>query len=490
MYKIIATWFFTLIVSLLMPSFATAQVFSSPTNIVEKNITQNQILYKNIAANIWDWSELGYHETQSSQLLVNTLLESGFSVDTGVAGMPTAFVASYGSGEPVIALLAEYDALPGFSQTADPVKKASPHQQNGHACGHHLLGTASVAAAIAVKYWLAEKKVKGTVKLYGTPAEEGGSGKSFMVRDGLFDDVDAAFHWHPYNSTSALPESTLARISLKFNFEGIAAHASNAPQNGRSALDGVESMNFMINMMREHIRSDARIHYVVTQGGDSPNIVPAKAQTYYYIRAPSIDILNDLVNRVQQAAQGAALGTGTVVNWHIVSGTYNILPNVGLQKILDKNIKRLNDVEYTKSELRFAGDIAVTLPDTSRQRVIEKTMSIPDFTEEVKLKMASTDVGDVSWVVPMGGLWVATFPSGTSLHSWQAVASGKSSFAYKGMVLAAKTLAQSSIDLIENPEQIKSIRKEWEVRRGEDFDYKPLMGDVPVDLDYWFKSRL
>jgi aminobenzoyl-glutamate utilization protein B len=302
--------------------------------------------YEEIALKIWGYAEIGYKETQSSALLQSTLRSAGFTLQAGVAAMPTAFVASYGSGSPVIGILAEFDALPGVSQTADPEKKARPEVNAGHACGHHLFGAASTHAAITLKNWLQATGQKGTLRVYGSPAEEGGSGKVYLVRAGLFNDVDAVMHWHAGDRNAVRLSSSLANISAKFRFRGVAAHAAASPERGRSALDGVEAMNHMVNLLREHVPDTTRIHYVITKGGEAPNVVPAFAESYYYVRSPSRQIVTEVWDRVTKAAQGAALGTGTTVEWEITGGVYELLGNEALARAMHANLETVGGVTY------------------------------------------------------------------------------------------------------------------------------------------------
>src|SRR5688500_9267613 len=318
--------------------------------------------YAAIANQIWSLAEVGYQEHASSKLLQGELTKAGFKVDAGVAGIPTAFVASYGSGKPVIAVLAEFDALPGLSQGAVPERKPIVERGAGHACGHHLFGTASVAAGIAVKEWLARTGGRGTIRVYGTPAEEGGGGKIYMVRAGLFNDVDVALDWHPGSVNDAGPGSSLANISGKFRFRGISAHAAAAPWSGRSALDAVEAMDHMVNMMREHVPDGTRIHYVITSGGSAPNVVPDFAEVYYYARHRDAKIVKEVWERVEKAAQCAALGTGTTMEVEVVNGVYALLPNETLARTIDATLRRVGGVTYTPEERRFAERLATTLP--------------------------------------------------------------------------------------------------------------------------------
>ena len=290
------------------------QAQKKPETVLKKLDGQRD-KYAAIAKEIWSNPELGYQEVNSSQLLQNTLKEAGFSVEAGVAEIPTAFVAEYGSGTPVIAILAEFDALPGVSQKALPQREAVVEGGAGHACGHHLFGTASSAAGIAIKDWLAATGTQGTIRVYGTPAEEGGAGKVYMARAGLLDDVDAVLHWHPGSSNSAGATSSLANKSAKFRFYGEASHAAVSPERGRSALDGVEAMNYMVNLMREHVPQETRIHYVITSGGEAPNVVPAFAEVFYYVRNPDVANVKTIFEKVVKAAEGAALGTNTEMDY-------------------------------------------------------------------------------------------------------------------------------------------------------------------------------
>ncbi len=454
---------------------------------VSTSIDAQQDKYTDIAHQIWNFAELGYREEQSSGLLQETLAEAGFGIETGVADIPTAFVASYGEGGPVIGLLAEFDALPGISQDAVPTRQQVTEGGNGHACGHHLFGTASVAAAIAAKDWLSQSKLPGTIRLYGTPAEEGGAGKVYMVRAGLFDDVDAMLHWHPSDQNNASAGSSLANKSAKFRFHGIASHAAVAPQNGRSALDGVEAMNYMVNLMREHVSSDARIHYVITSGGEAPNVVPEFAEVFYYVRHPDMDVARETFDRVVAAAEGAAQGTGTTMDYEIIHGVYNLMPNEALSRVVYENLKETGGFSYTEEEQAFAEKIQTTLPERMI-KPLSSTSKVGAFRVIEKGGGGSTDVGDVSWVVPTAGLVTATWVPGTTAHTWQAVAAGGMSIGHKGMLLAAKVLAESAIDLIQDPETIHQAKSELSRRTGEDFEYKALLGDREPPLDYRKKS--
>ncbi len=299
-----------------------------------------------MAKQIWCFAEVGYQEVKSSALLATELETAGFKVTRGVVGIPTAFVAEIGSGKPVIAILGEFDALPGLSQDATPLQKAIIANAAGHGCGHNLFGVGSAAAAIAVKEWMTANRVPGTLRFYGTPAEEGGSGKVYMVRDGLFKDVDAVIAWHPGDQNDINGTSSQANITGKFRFRGVSAHAAGAPERGRSALDGVEAMDVMVNMMREHVPQDTRIHYVITNGGRAPNVVPDFAEVYYYARQNDMKILDDVWGRILKAAEGAAMGTGTTVDFEITGSVYPILLNETLAKVMYKRLQQVGGVKY------------------------------------------------------------------------------------------------------------------------------------------------
>lgn len=463
------------LVALTSPAAAQA-----PKDQVVRYLDAERDRFAGVAHQIWSFAEVGYQEDKSSALLQQQLKDAGFTIETGVAGMPTAFVASYGQGKPIIALLAEFDALPGLSQDAVPARKPLIELGAGHGCGHHLFGTASTAAAMAVKDWLAGARRPGTLRLYGTPAEEGGSGKVYMVRAGLFNDVDAVLSWHPGDENDAGPSTNLANTSAKFRFHGLSAHAAAAPDRGRSALDGVEAMDYMVNLMREHVPSDTRIHYVITSGGQAPNVVPDFAEVYYYVRHPDPRVVQSIFDRLVKTAQGAALGTGTTVDHEIIGGTYSRLPNEALQRVLDANLRTVGGVTYTPEEVAFAEKIYATLTDPANR--IGSQQSIQPYA--MHQTNASSDAGDVSWVVPTGAFNAATWVPGTPAHSWQAVAAGGMTIGAKGMAVAAKTLALSAVDLFQKPDVIQAARAEFTQKRGANFAYKPLLGDRAPALDY------
>jgi len=431
---------------------------------------------------LWDYAELGYLETKSSGRLQKLLSKEGFEVQSGVAGIPTAFIASYGKGEPVIAILAEFDALPGISQSRASTREILAHKNAGHACGHHLFGGGSTAAAVAVRHWMEKNGVRGTIRLYGTPAEEGGSGKVYLVRAGLFDDVDTVLHWHPADRNAANPESNLANKSARFKFTGVSAHAAAAPDRGRSALDGVEALNYMTNLLREHVPQESRIHYIVSRGGEAPNVVPDYAEAYYYVRHPNAATLQTIWDRVMDIARGAALGTGTEVEVEVMHGNHSLLPNRQLAEVMHRNLTRVGGVHYNEEEIRYAEEISRSFDAPGYVGMEKEIMPI-----EMRQGMGSTDVGDVSWVVPTVGLRTATWVPGTAAHSWQAIAAGGTSIGLKGMMVAAKTMALTARDLMRKPALIEAARAEFEERRGGNFQYKPLLGDRDPPLDYRVK---
>jgi len=436
--------------------------------------------YASAAKQIWGFAEVGYKETKSSALLQKMLSDAGFSIEAGVAGIPTAFVASAGSGKPVIAILGEYDALPGVAQEAIPEPKPIPGQRAGHACGHHLFGVASAAAAIEVKNWLVSGKRSGTIRFYGTPAEEGGSGKVYMVREGLFEGVDVVLNWHPGDGNDASAGSSLANKTGKFRFYGVSSHAAVAPERGRSALDAVEAMNIMVNMMREHVTEKSRIHYVITRGGEAPNVVPAFAEVYYYVRHPKRSEVKDMWDRLVRVATGAAMGTDTRVEVEVIGGVYELLPNDALAAVMQKNLQEVGGFTYSLEEQQFAEKIQKTLPG----QVPPLSQSAIVAPSKKATEAGSTDVGDVSWVVPTIGLSTATWVPGTPPHSWQAVAAGGTSIGTKGMMVAAKTMAITAIDLYSDPKVIEAGWKEFRERTGAGFKYESLLGDRNPALNY------
>jgi aminobenzoyl-glutamate utilization protein B len=458
---------------------ATAQINSNK----EAALTALSSAYdadKKTALQIWEYAEVGYKEVKSAALHIQHLRDAGFTVETGVAGIPTAFVATYGTGSPAIGILAEYDALPGINQSASAERDPIVGKNAGHACGHHLFGTASVSAGIAIKDLIAAGKLKGTIKVFGTPAEEGGSGKVFLVRAGLFNNLDAVIHWHPDDANAVTTTSALANKSAKFKFYGISAHAAAAPDQGRSALDAVEAMDNMVNMMREHIPQETRIHYVITTGGKAPNVIPDFAEVYYYVRHPKRKDVVEIFDRVVKAAEGAALGTGTTMKYDIIGGTHDLLINKTLAETMQANLDKVGGVNYTEAEIAFAKKIQPTMVAPVDLATASTVRPLTYISEG---NSGSTDVGDVSYALPTVGLRAATWVPGTAAHSWQAVASGGTEIGTKGMLVASKTMALTAIDLMSSPALLAKAMEEFIKSKG-DYKYKALLGDIKPALNY------
>ena len=444
-----------------------------------QSINQRDAQTWEAALKIWEWAEPGYQETRSSALLAQRLEQAGFRVKRQVAGIPTAFTAEFGEGRPVIGILGEYDALPGLSQQAVPQRAVREGVSYGHACGHHLFGAASMSAAIAIAEQIRAGHLKGTVRFYGCPAEEGGSGKVFMVQAGLFRDCAAVLHWHPGSSNAAGDRSSLARMAVKFRFHGKAAHAAGAPEQGRSALDAVELTNFGTQLLREHTPDLTRIHHVITAGGDAPNVVPAFGEVYYYVRHPQAEVVRGLYERLVLCARAGALATQTKLDVKFEGGIYPVLPNTALSEIALKNLRELNDLEYTEKEVEFSLRL---------QRSLDRAGSLDSIKRVINrnggVGRGSTDVGDVSWAVPTTGFSTACWVPGTPGHSWQAVAAGGTSLGRKGMNLAARVLAAMAWDLMTDHDVLEAASVEHRRRIGR-VPYRTLMqpGQKPP-LDY------
>ncbi|MCG3145338.1 MAG: p-aminobenzoyl-glutamate hydrolase subunit B [Gammaproteobacteria bacterium] len=416
-----------------------------------------------LSRRIWEFAEVGYKEKQSSDLLKSELRAAGFQIQENVAEIPTAFVASYGSGKPIIGILGEFDALPGLSQESIPEKKALVAGAPGHGCGHNLFGVASAFAAITVKDYLMERRLPGTIRFYGTPAEEGGAGKVYMARAGVFNDCDVILAWHPGDANSASLKSSLANISAKFRFYGQAAHAAAAPDKGRSSLDAVMLMAHAVDMMREHVPQTTRIHYIITNGGGAPNVVPDYAEIYMYARQPSMPILDNVWSRIVKCAEAGALATETRMEMELVASVYNELPNEPLAKLVDKNLRRVGGVKYTTEEQAFAEKLRQTFPLDGAL-----PLGSQEHTQQMEsgVSSGSTDVSDVSWIVPTTEFRAATYVPGTPGHSWQSAACSGYSIGRKGMVVAAKTLALSAVDLMQDAKLIEAARADFNKRRA------------------------
>ncbi len=429
----------------------------------------------NFSDKIFDTPEILYQEFKSVSEHTKMLKKEGFKITEGICNMPTAVMGEYGENGPIIAILGEFDALPGLSQEAGITKhKPLANTKNGHGCGHNLLGAASLLAATAIKDWLLKNKIKARVRYYGCPAEEGGAAKTYMARDGLFDNVDVAICWHPATFNSVNKPISLANSRIDFTFLGKAAHAATAPHLGRSALDAIELMNVGVNYMREHMPDTARVHYAyMDTGGNAANVVHAKATVRHLIRASNLRELRSLVERVYKIADGAALMTETTVEKKIYSGVSNLLGNKPLEKIMQTEWDKLGPVKFDKNDIQFANKIRSTFTETeildSFQRIgIKAPLDLPlcDFVAPLDSSnnggIGSTDVGDVSWVVPTVQARVATCAVGTTFHTWQTVAQGKSPAAHKGMIHAAKIMASTASNLIKNPDKIVDAKKEFD----------------------------
>jgi aminobenzoyl-glutamate utilization protein B len=420
---------------------------------------------KQVNKAIWEFAEVGLEERRSSELLVGKLEGAGFEVKTGVSGMPTAFVASYGSGKPVIGILAEYDALPGLSQKVAPERQPVAEGEAGHACGHSGLGTGALGAALAVKAAMEKHDLKGTIRLYGTPAEETLIGKVYMTLDGQFDDLDVCLHWHPGDENGAWSGSSKALVSAKFTFRGTPAHASVSPEAGRSALDAVELMNIGANYLREHLKEDARIHYVIVDGGGQPNVVPPTATVWYFMRADSHQDVEYNFRWLQDIAAGAAKMTRTEFTLQIDTDCHEIIPNGPLSELVTRNLNAIGPPEFSDEENLFARRLQAPLvKEFGRdfpEAIATAVLPYPRAGDEGR---GSTDVGDISWRVPTGGLRTACFASGSPGHSWQNVAAIGSTIGEKGILYAAKALAVTTIDLLQDPQHIQAAKADWQER--------------------------
>lgn len=414
---------------------------------------------------IWEFAELGLQEQRSAARLIEALKRAGFSVKAGVSGMPTAFVAEFGSGKPVIGILAEYDALPELSQQAVGVRQPAAGRTAGHGCGHSALGTAAVGAAIAVKQMYEKHGLKGTIRLYGTPAEETLIGKVYMARDGQFKDLDACLHWHPGEKNRVWYGSSKAMISAKFTFTGIPSHASVSPEKGRSALDGVELMNVGANYMREHIKETSRIHHVITNGGSQPNVVPSAAQVWYYVRADAHQDAEANFDWLVEIAEGAAKMSRTKMRVQIDTDCHEIIPNLPLSKLVQKNFQLVGAPRFDAADLSLASELQTAI---AADFGMKDTKPLNDVIEDLPIILdrnpGSTDVGDVSWFVPTSGLSAVCFAAGSPGHSWQNVAAIGSPIGHKGMLVAAKVLALSAVDLLRDPQQLAEAKADFQAR--------------------------
>ncbi len=470
-------------------------------------IDTNQDKFIEISNKIWDYAETGLQEYQSSKLLASTLEKEGFDVKTGVAEMPTAIMASYGTGKPIIAILGEFDALPGLSQKPQPIKEPIKKDANGHGCGHNHLGTAGLAASIAIKNLIADGKLSGTIRYYGAPAEEMFNAKGYMVRAGLFKDVDIGLTWHPSSLNAVANFSTNAVIDVYFNFYGRASHAAGDPENGRSALDAVELMNVGCNYLREHMSTSSRLHYTITNGGGAPNVVPAEAEVWYFVRAPKYDEAKKLFERVVKVAKGAAMMTETEVKVDFVSGTYNTSENSVIREAIYKNMVDIGPQKWDEKDLEFARELRKSIPEgamntwlklvpkefkAQAEELFKKPLCdviLPPIGDGSTMA-GSTDVADVSWVLPLAQFVTATEVMGSPGHSWQNVATGRTMIGHKGMLLAAKVLATTSIDFMQNEELVKKAWEEFNETHKTEKYVSPFPDDYKLPFHRLKKDKL
>jgi aminobenzoyl-glutamate utilization protein B len=447
-------------------------------------IESNRTMFIQLSDEIWGYAELGYKEHKSAKTLEDALEEGGFKVERGVAGIPTAFVASYGNADgPVIGILGEFDALPGLSQDAVPYQKPLENGTPGHGCGHNLLGVAGLASVMAVKQAIDAGEVRGMIKYYGCPAEEGGAGKAFMAKAGVFNDMDICLTWHPDTFNGTLYANFLANYRVTFKFYGKTAHAAADPFNGRSALDAVELMNVGVNYLREHMIPDARVHYVIINGGGiAPNIVPDYAESLYSVRAPRTDQLDALFERVKNIAKGAAMMTETKLEIHVSSGMSNMLLNETINEVLQSKLVEVGAPKFNDEEHAFARELSKSIPANSLEtsayvygldsKAVAELKKIalfedilPPFKSEVILP-GSTDVGDVSWVVPTGQIFTTCWALGSPGHSWQIVAQGKMGIGQRGMLYAGKVMAASAVEFMKNKEMREKAKEEFKQKRA------------------------
>jgi aminobenzoyl-glutamate utilization protein B len=469
-----------LFLALLIPSLTYSQkqkVSANKTSIIE-SVDKHQKELIDLSDKIWAYAETALKEHKSAKLLADYAEAQGFTVKRGVAGMPTAFTAEFGSGKPVIGIMGEYDALPGISQKAQPTKEAYQTGSAGHGCGHNLFGAGSMGAAVAVKELIQQGKLKGTVRFYGTPAEESVGGKIYMAREGLFSDLDVCLDWHPDTEIAASTQSSQAMVDFIVEFKGKAAHAAADPWNGRSAVDGLESFTDGVNMLREHVRPSVRMHYAIMNGGDVPNVVPEYAKIWMWVRDSKRSVVDEVFGRVKEIAKGAAIIAGVEATVTVQTGDYELLVNRAGAGALQKNLEILGPITYTQEELDFAKKIQ----EQSGQEQTGLNGKINPLKETAEHPTGgSTDVGDISWIVPEITLVATTAPANTAWHAWQVVACGGMSIGHKGMVLASKSLAMTMVDLFENEQLRKDIRAEFDKRKAGHV-YKAYIPDGPPPL--------
>ncbi len=463
-------------------------------------LEENRAVFNDVSDHVWDYAETAFQEFKSMDCICETLERFGFSVEEGVAEIPTAFVGTWGSGYPVIGFLGEFDALSGLSQEAGAAeRKPVCAGGNGHGCGHNILGAGSLAAAVAFKEYMERSGKQGTVKYFGCPGEEGGSGKAFMARGGVFDGVDIALTWHPANFNTVADNGFLANYQVLYKFKGRAAHAAAAPQNGRSALDAVELMNVGVQFLREHVEQEARIHYAITDaGGFSPNVVQPKAEVLYLIRAPKMEQVEDIYQRINKIAKGMAMATETEVEIEFIKSCANMLPNRTLSAVLYQNLLAAPPIVYSGEDLALGRALDATLTNMpnletgtsvteAEAEVLEAKMAgqalftevLPfDPKRDIKVAPGSSDVGDVSWNVPTAQIGVTCWTVKSSAHTWQTVSIGRSEVAHKGLIYAAQVMAGAAVDLLEDDSLIKAAKEEYTRRLNGKKYVCPIPDDV------------
>ncbi len=456
-----------------------AQKLSKKKKEILASVEKHKAELIKISDEIWSLAEVAFQETKSSEILASYAEKNGFTVERGVAEMPTAFVATYGTGSPVISVLGEFDALPGISQKAQPTKTALQDGAAGHGCGHNLFGAGSLGAAIAIKELIEAGKIKGTIKFFGTPSEEKYFGKIWMVKAGLWDDVDVNISWHPSASTKAGVQSSLALIDFKVEFFGQAAHASADPWNGRSASDALELYTTGINYYREHIKPTVRIHYHIQDGGQVVNVVPDYSKLWVRVRDTKREGMTPVYEQVKKMAEGAAIMANVDYKISLISGIYEVLVNRTGGEAMQKNLELLGPITYTPKEIAFGKKIqeVTQKPQVgfdSKITALEATKDHPGG--------GSTDVGDVSWNVANINLGVTTAPKDTPWHSWAVVACGGMSIGHKGMVYASKAMAMTMLDLYENPKLVHKIKTEYKNRKGDEV-YEAMIPDGPPPIN-------
>ncbi|MHA6259706.1 M20 family metallopeptidase [Sporosarcina sp. CAU 1771] len=467
-------------------------------SFVKTYLEENRSRFEEISTYIWEHPETRFEEYESSKYLATKLEQEGFKVERNVAGIETAFVATFGEGAPYLGFLGEFDALSGLSQKANSTEyEALEGKDVGHGCGHNLLGTGALTSAFAVKAYMEENKLSGTVQFFGCPGEEGGSGKTFMARDGIFDHLDIALTWHPSPANAIMSMSSLANYQVFFRFKGITSHAANSPHLGRSALDAVELMNVGVNYLREHVITDARMHYAVTNtGGYSPNVVQADAEVLYLIRAPKVGQVDEIFKRVCKVAEGAALMTETELTIIFDKACSNYIPNRALEEVLHEKLMEAGAGTPADDEVSYAKSIWNSLTDGERDNFIDLMQgfgyigdeddfegkylsdSISSYRPSDKVMAGSTDVADVSWVVPTAQCTAATSALGTALHTWQMTAQGITSFAHSGMLRAGEAMAQTAIHILHNPEVLKAVQEEHKKKLAK----TPYVCPIPAEV--------